>query len=121
MHSHVMARTGRLAVLWGLLAGVCALMAISAPPSAHAEQYCWGAFLPKEAATCQHDHIRFASEVRGKGNEHSVCVWLQPFGPIKCSTGAGVWVFNNYGKNLEGLGKIQDNAPGGTFAFGEIF
>jgi hypothetical protein len=121
MHSHVITGIGRLTALIAALASICALMAISTPPSAHAEQYCWGVFLPKLEATCSHNHVRFASEVRGKGNEHSVCVWLQPFGPIRCSTGPGVWVFNNYGKNLEGLGMIQDNAPGGTVAFGEIF
>jgi hypothetical protein len=121
MAGYITARISRAMVLMSVLAGMCALVAMSAPSSAHAERYCWEVFLPKLEAECRAGHFRFASEVRGKGKEHSVCVALEPWGPIKCSSGPGVWVINNYGKNLEGQGWIQDNAPGGTFAFGEIF
>lgn len=59
--------------------------------------------------------------MRGMGNEKSVCVAIAPWGPIKCSSGSGVWVINNYGKNLEGKGWIADNAIGATTVWGEIF
>jgi hypothetical protein len=116
---HVSARIGRIAVLIGVLASVCASMVIFASPSASAEQYCWGAVLTNEGV-CR-GHLRFASEVKGMGSEHSVCVAIEPFGPIKCSGNKGEWVTNNYGKVLEGKGWIADNAKGATKVFGEIF
>lgn len=121
MISNVSVRTGRIVALAAVLAGLCASMAALNTPSAHAENYCWGYYLPSQGATCHLDHERYASEVRGMGGQRSVCVWQQPYGPIKCSSGPGVWVFNNYGTNYWGTPYIQDNAPGGTYGYGEAF
>lgn len=120
MVESVPARARRVVVLAGVLAGVCALLATFTPPPAHAERYCWGAYLPKLEATCR-GRERYGSEVWGMGNEHSVCIAIAPYGPIKCSSGPKVWVSTYYGTNLLGQGWIQDNAPGGTYAYGEIF
>lgn len=120
MVDHVSGRIGRIAALVGVLAGVCASVAMFTASSASAEQYCWGKVLTEEKS-CYSGHTRFASVVQGMGNEKSVCVAIAPWGPIKCSSGPGVWVTNNYGKNLEGQGWIADNAVGKTTVWGEIF
>jgi hypothetical protein len=112
-------RVGRMAAFVGALAGLCASLAVFTAPPAHAEQFCWGAVLSNEKS-CE-GRLRFGSEVRGMGKEKSVCVAIAPFGPIKCSSGPGVWVSTNYGTNLEGKGWIADNAAGTTTVFGEIF
>jgi hypothetical protein len=119
MVDRVSGRIGRIAALAGVLASVCASVAMFTAPSASAEQYCWGTVLSNEKS-CE-GHLRFGSLVTGKGNEKSVCVAIAPWGPIKCSSGPGVWVTTNYGKNLEGKGWIADNAVGKTTVFGEIF
>jgi hypothetical protein len=113
-------RTGRMVALAAALAVLCALLAIWNTSSAHAERYCWGYNLPSQGSTCHLDHERWASEVRGMGT-HSVCVWHAPYGPIRCSTGANVWVSNNYGANYWGVPYIQNNAPGSTVGYGEAF
>jgi hypothetical protein len=120
MLDQVPVHIGRLAALVGVLVSLCVVMALSGAASASAEQYCWGANLSNENS-CSSGHTRFASEVKGMGSSHSVCVAIQPFGPIRCSSGPGVWVTNNYGTNLEGQGWIADNAKGATTVFGEIF
>lgn len=112
-------RVGRMVAFVGALAALCASLAAFSPPAAHAEQFCWGAVLSNEKS-CE-GRLRFGSEVRGKGGEKSVCVAIAPWGPIKCSSGPGVWVSTNYGKNLEGKGWIADNAVGTTTVWGEIF
>ncbi len=119
MVDRVSGRIGRTAALAGILASVCVWIALFTPPSAHAEQYCWGTVLSNEKS-CE-GHLRFGSEVRGMGKEKSVCIAIAPFGPIKCSSGREVWVTTNYGTNLEGKGWIADNAAGATTVFGEIF
>ncbi len=119
MVDRVSSRVGRIAALAGVLASVCTSVAIFTASSASAEQYCWGVTL-SNGNICLSTHIRFASEVRGMGNEKSVCVALEPWGPIKCG-GAGAWVTTNYGTNLEGKGWIEDNSVGTTKVFGEIF
>ncbi len=121
MISYVPARVGRIVALVGILAGLYASMAVFAASSAHAERFCWEKYLPKEAATCHLNHERYASEVWGLGKEHSVCVWQQPYGPLRCSSGPGVWVLNSYGTNFWGIPYIQDNAPGGTYVLAEVF
>jgi hypothetical protein len=120
MIRNVSLRTGRIVALAAVLAGLCATMLAFNTSSANAERYCWGVWLPGKGATCNH-HERWASQVSGMGAQHSVCVWHQPFGPIKCSGGPGAWVTNNYGTNYWGIPYIQDNAAGGTTAYGEVF
>jgi len=121
MVKDVAARSSRLFALAAVLTGLCVSMALASAPSAHAENFCWGAWLPGLESTCHLNHERYASEVRGKGDQHSVCVWQQPIGPLRCSSGPGVWVVNSYGTNYWGVPYIQDNASGGTFAYGEAF
>jgi hypothetical protein len=120
MLNYASKRVGRTTALIGVLASICASLAVVTPAPASAERYCWGAFLPGLEATCSGPE-RFGTEVKGMGEQHSVCVAIAPFGPIKCSSGPGVWVTNNYGSNKKGAGWIQDNASGGTTAYGEIF
>jgi hypothetical protein len=119
MVDRVSSRVGRIAALVGVLASVCASVAMFTAPSASAEQFCWGTVLSNEKS-CE-GHQRFGSEVRGTGNEKSVCIAIAPFGPIKCSGNPNEWVATNYGTNLEGKGWIEDNAAGKTSVFGEIF
>ncbi len=119
MVDRISGRIARLAALAGVVASVCAWVAVYTPAPASAEQYCWGTVLSNEKS-CE-GHLRFGSEVKGMGNEKSVCVAIAPFGPIKCSGGPGAWVSTNYGTNLEGKGWIADNAVGKTSVFGEIF
>jgi hypothetical protein len=119
MADRLFGRIGRFAALAGVIASVCASMAMISAPSASAEQYCWGTVLSNEKS-CE-GHLRFGSIVKGMGNEKSVCVAIAPWGPIKCSGGPGEWVGTNYGTNLEGKGWIADNAVGKTSVFGEIF
>jgi hypothetical protein len=121
MNHNTSIRAGRMVSIAAALAALCALMAIWNTSSAHAEQYCWGVNLPSQGATCHMNHERWASETRGMGAQHSVCVWHQPFGPIRCSSGPGAWVFNGLGGNYWGIPYIQDNAPGATVAYGEAF
>jgi hypothetical protein len=121
MIGNMSVRTGRLIALAAVLAGLCASMFALNTSAAHAEQYCWGYYLPGLEATCHLNHERYASEVRGMGGQHSVCVWQQPIGPMRCSSGPGVWVVNSYGTNYWGVPYIQDNAPGGTYGYGEAF
>jgi hypothetical protein len=120
MVDRVSGRIGRIAALAGVLASACASIAMFTVPSASAEQYCWGVVL-SNGNICLSTHIRFASEVRGMGNEKSVCVALEPWGSIKCSGKPNEWVATNYGTNLEGKGWIEDKAVGTTKVFGEIF
>lgn len=121
MVGNMSTRAGRVVALAALLAGICASMVLLPTTPAHAERYCWGAYLPGEGAKCHLDHERWATEVWGEGAQHSVCVWQQPYGPIKCSSGPEVWVLNYYGSNVYGVPYIEDHAPGATYAYGEVF
>src|SRR5882757_6396547 len=121
MVDNMSARVGRIVALAGVLAGLCVSMVVFAAPSAHAEQFCWGYHLPGYEAQCHLNHERYASQVWGKGAEHSVCVVQAPIGPWKCSSGPGVWVLNSYGTNYWGVPYIMDNAAGATYAYGEVF
>jgi hypothetical protein len=120
MIDYVSVRAVRLATLACVVGGVLAIATLT-PQPAHAEQFCWGYYLPKLEATCHLNHERYASEVWGMGKEKSVCVWQQPIGPIRCSGGADVWVQNYYGTDYWGVPYIQDNASNGTYAYGEVF
>jgi hypothetical protein len=109
----------RIVALVGILAALSIAMTFSAS-SASASPYCGGQKLINYKYC--YGAARSQTEVRGMGNEKSVCVGAGIiFG--NCSGGPGQWVSTHL--NTEGPYYaepwIEDNAAGATTVWGESF
>jgi hypothetical protein len=112
-------RIPHLVALTSILAMLAITLLFSAG-LASASGYCGGANL-SNFGKCR-GAARSQTEVRGMGNEHSVCIGAGVlFG--NCSGGAGQWVSTHL--NTEGPyfaePWIEDNAKGATTVWGESF
>jgi hypothetical protein len=117
--THVFNRLARMVALTGILAALSIALTFSAG-SASASPYCGGQKL-SNFKYC-YGAARSQTEVRGLGNEKSVCIGAGIlFG--NCSGGPNQWVFTHL--NTEGPYYaepwIEDNAAGATTVWGESF
>jgi hypothetical protein len=102
----------RCVAMVGVAAGLCVPVALVAAPAASATSFC-GGYVMSPGGSCSTANATNASVVQGSG-DHSVCVALAPYGPIRCSGGPGQLVVNNYGTVLHATPWISNNAPGNT-------
>jgi hypothetical protein len=106
-----------MVALVGILAALSLAMTFSAS-SASASGYCGGKVLSNFGRCI--GEARLLSEVRGIGNEKSVCVGADAiFG--KCSGGANQWTSANFGAAFKRSPWIEDNSAGVTTVWGEAF
>lgn len=104
------------------LAGVLAMLGVSLTlfaPSASASKYCGGKKLTNYE-TCV-GAARNLHEVKGFGEEKSVCVGISAVGGGHCSGGPHQIAVYNYGTVYYTEPWIQDNAVGSTIVYGEAF
>lgn len=111
------ARTKRLAAIAGVLATLCAALALFAS-SASASPYCGGQYLTN-FGIC-YGAERTMTGVSGYGQERSVCVGIAPISG-RCSGGPGQLATYSFGSPYYSSPYIQDNAAGGTYVWGETF
>ena len=106
----------RLAALAGVLATLCVSLTLFAPSASASSKYCGG--LRLNGHEICFGVARNLEEVRGYGEEHSVCVGIGAKGG-HCSGGPHQIATLNEGKVVFQKPWIEDNAAGSTVVFGE--
>lgn len=119
MTHHVSRRlTSRLAVLAGVLVMLSVALTFIASSASASSKYCGG--LRLNGHEICFGVARNLEEVKGYGEEHSVCVGIGAKGG-HCSGGAHQIATFNEGKVVFQKPWIEDNAAGSCVVFGEAF
>jgi hypothetical protein len=108
----------RLAALVGVIATLCLWLTLFAPWASASSKYCGGQRLNGHE-TC-FGVARNLEEVRGYGEEHSVCVGIGAKAG-HCSGGPHQIATFDEGKVVFQKPSIEDNASGSTVVYGEAF